>query len=66
MFRYQHRLCVTIGWKDISLYYESIEAAILNLKFPPMGFLGTFSMSFYIIFWTYSLKNQLVTNLFNV
>ena len=36
------------------------------MKFSPMGFLGTFSMSFYIIFWTYSGKNQLVTNLMNV
>ena len=36
------------------------------MKFPPMEFLGTFSMSFYIIFWTYSEKNQLVTNLLNV
>ena len=36
------------------------------MKFPPMGFLGTFSVSFHIIFWTYSEKNQLVTNLFNV
>ena len=36
------------------------------MNFPPMGFLGTFSMSFYIIFWTYSEKNQLVTNLLNV
>ena len=31
-----------------------------------MGFLGTFTVSFYIIFWTYSDKNQLVTNLLNV
>ena len=38
------------------------------MKFPPMGFLGTFSMSFYIIFWTYSEKKiiQLVGNLLNV
>ena len=35
-------------------------------KFSPMGFLGTFSMSFHIICWTYIEKNQLVTNLFNV
>ena len=35
-----------------------------DVKFPPTGFLGTFSMSFYIIFWTYSEKIHRVTNLF--
>ena len=30
------------------------------VKFPPMEFLGTFSMSFDIIFWTYSEKFSLL------
>ena len=32
----------------------------LIVKFPPGGFLGTFSMSFHIIFWTYSEKISLL------
>ena len=30
------------------------------MKFPPLGFLGTFSMSLYIILWTYSEKFSLL------
>ena len=68
MFRYQSRLFVTIGWEVISLYYitKVFWQSTLIMKFPTIGFLGTFSMSFYIIFWTYSEKNHLVTNLLNV
>ena len=61
---------VTIGWKFISPYTTYIAKVFRwpswIVTFPPMGFLGTFSMLFHIIFWTYSDKNRLVTNLFNV
>ena len=46
--------------------YYPFQRPSLILKFPPVGFLGTFSMSFHIIFGTYSEKNEIVANLFNV
>ena len=63
MFRYQNRLFVAIGCEVISLYVTNVFwRPSWIVKFPPTGFLGTFSTSFYIIFWTYSEKNQSVTN----
>ena len=42
MFRYQNRLFVTIGSEVISLYCESILAAILDCEVSTNGILGDF------------------------
>ena len=66
MFLIPKLLCVTIGCKVINPHilrkYFGRHLGLLNFN---QIFFLTFSMSFCIIFFIYSGKNQLVTNLFN-